>query len=83
MGEDIVTLGQGLRVYESKKREAKKGLGNCAPNSVLLIAHVTTPYANLPVVAFPQYLQLREAVDCTLAVHFTVGCILYAIIFNY
>ena len=71
MGEDIVTLGQGLRVYESKKREAKKALGNCAPNSVLLIAHVTTPYVNLPVV------------DFTLAVHFTVGCILYAIILNY
>ena len=67
----------------ARRGKAKKALGYCAPNSVLLIAHVTTRYVDLPVVAFPWHLQLREAVDFTVVVCFTVCCILYAIIFNY
>ena len=75
------TLDQSLRVYESKKRDRKKVLGNYAPNSVLLIAHVTTPHVDLPLCAFPPYLQIREAIDFALAVYFTVCYILHAIKF--
>ena len=63
------TLGQSLWVYETK-REREEG-------------SVTMPYVDLPLGAFPRYLQLREAVDFSLAVYFTVCCILFAIIFNY
>ena len=67
----------------ARRGKGKKALGNCAPNSVLLIAHVTTPYVDLPLGAFPPYFKIREAVDITPAVYFTVFYILCAIIFNY
>ena len=74
------TLGKNLRVYESGK--GTKALWNCASNSVLPITYVATPYVNLPLGASPRCLQLKEAVDFTLTVFFTVCCILYAIIFK-
>ena len=55
----------------ARRGKGKKALGNCVPNCVLLIAHVTTPYVHLPLGAFPRYLQIR-AVDFTPAVYFTV-----------
>ena len=60
-----------VRAFEftRAKREWKKALGNWAPKSVLPIAHLTTPYVDLPLGAFPRYLQCREAVDFTLAVY--------------
>ena len=57
----------------AKRGKEKKALGNCASNCVLLIAHVTPGLS-------PVYLQIREAVDFTPAVYFTVCYILYAII---
>ena len=62
-----------VRVFgftRARRGKRKKALVNCAPNSVLLIVHVTRPYVDLPLGAFSLYLQLREAVDFTLAVYF-------------
>ena len=67
----------------ARRGKGKKALGNCAPNFVLLIAHLTTPYVDLQLGAFPPYFKIREAVGITPAVYFTVCYILYAIIFNY
>ena len=66
-----------------RRGKGKKALENFTPNSVLPVTHVTMPYVDIPLGAFPRYLQVRDAVDFTLAVYFTVCCILYAIIFNY
>ena len=55
--------------------KTNKALGNCSPNSVLPITHMTMLYVDLQLGAFPQYSQLREAVDFTLVVCFTVCCI--------
>ena len=109
--------GSEPSILRDRRGKGKKALRNCAPNSVLPITYVTTPYADLPLGAFPPDLQLklqlhgtiyrpdsfvlmlrycvnlkairyestslnriREAVDFTLVVYFTVCCILYAII---
>ena len=81
--DDSLPWIRAFGFMRARRGKGKKALGNCAPNSVLLIVHVTTPYVDLPLGAFPRYLQIREAVDITPAVYFTVCYILYAIIFNY
>ena len=72
-----------IRALEQEEGKGRKALGNCAPNSVLLIAHMTMPYVSPPLGASPLYLQFREADNFTLAVYVTVCCILHVMIFNY
>ena len=44
----------------ARRGKGKEALGYCAPNSVLLIAHVTMPYVHLPLGAFPRICSLEK-----------------------
>ena len=72
-----------FRYHSRSKFELPYLLSNLAQHW-LVQGSIWTKNFNMNTISdFPRYFQLREAVNFTLAVYFTVCCILYAIIFNY